>query len=198
MRNRILFISVLIVMFNNTLLNAYNTSSKPFIEKVKNYETNLFVTINDSKKVEKKAKYALTARVLHTESYIDDPYGDVSPLDFALGWNKMEDAKNLSRIEITQSNRWYHWKSRKGFLKKEDIESMSSNFHIIPANSEIYKELKTVKKDDIIEIKGYLVDVYWNNVNSWKTSTSYLDTGDGACEIVYVTDIKIKSKIYRF
>ena len=49
--------------------------------------------------------------------------------------------------------------------------------------------IKQIKKNDYIKISGYLINAYWDN-SYLTTSTSRDDEGNGACEVVYVTDIK--------
>ena len=68
-----------------------------------------------------------------------------------------------------------------------------SNNHIIPSNKKIAKALKYIKKGDFIELEGYLVDAnidFWQITHYWESSTTRNDTGDGACEVIYVTSIK--------
>jgi hypothetical protein len=61
--------------------------------------------------------------------------------------------------------------------------------------------LRSIQPGDKISIEGRLVDVRVrtddNRGLSMKTSTSRLDQGDGACEIIFVERIKINEKSYR-
>lgn len=75
-------------------------------------------------------------------------------------------------------------------------DQLVSNNHLLPSNSEIYQKLKSVNIGDQVEIKGYLVNYQAYNSAGVElfyrnTSTTRLDTGDGACEIIYVTGVTI-------
>ena len=73
------------------------------------------------------------------------------------------------------------------------IEGLYSNNHLVPSNSKIRKQIKKIKPGDMIQIKGYLMNAYWQQKNGyyeWETSTNRYDHGSGACEIIYVTEVK--------
>lgn len=70
-----------------------------------------------------------------------------------------------------------------------------SNNHLLPADDEIYDIIRQAKVGDQIYLEGYLSD-YSIMENGQKTvsrgtSTTRIDTGNGACETVYVTDFQI-------
>lgn len=71
-----------------------------------------------------------------------------------------------------------------------------SNNHLVPSNSDIAKIIANTSMGDQIYIKGYLstYKIYDKDGNlklSRGTSISRDDTGNGACETIYVTDYKI-------
>ena len=51
--------------------------------------------------------FEIEARVLSSEHYSLGREADLSPVDLALGWGKMSDKVVLSKINFTQSNRFY-------------------------------------------------------------------------------------------
>ena len=54
------------------------------------------------------------------------------------------------------------------------------------------KKIKETEEGDIIEIQGSLVKATSNSDNwSWKSSLTRNDTGDGACEVILVKELKI-------
>ena len=57
------------------------------------------------------ADFNLEARVLSTEHYRLGREADLSPVDLALGWGRMSDDTVLARIVISQSNRFYFWRT---------------------------------------------------------------------------------------
>jgi hypothetical protein len=56
------------------------------------------------------------------------------------------------------------------------------------------------KKNDKIVLEGFLVNVsgkYKGGNVSWRSSHSRTDTGNGSCEIMYVTGVKLDTNVYR-
>jgi hypothetical protein len=63
----------------------------------------------------------------------------------------------------------------------DGVGTYISNNHIIPADEEIEKIIKTVEKDDYVELTGYLVRATCNNPGFiWRSSLKRTDDGDGA------------------
>lgn len=135
------------------------------------------------------ADFEISARVLSRENYWMGRESDLSPVDFALGWGRMSDPGVLESISISQSNRWYYWKTPQYPIPRHEIESNSANMHMIPANDYIKDKLADVDEGDNIMIKGQLVRVDAKDGWQWVSSLSRHDTGDRACELIYVTDI---------
>ncbi|OGD63960.1 hypothetical protein A2215_01310 [Candidatus Berkelbacteria bacterium RIFOXYA2_FULL_43_10] len=70
-----------------------------------------------------------------------------------------------------------------------------SNNHLLPADNEIYAIIRKAKVGDQIYLEGFLSN-YSVTENGRKTinrgtSITRIDTGNGACETIYVTDFKI-------
>ena len=139
------------------------------------------------------AEFTLKAKVLSKENYRFDRESDISPVDLALGWQAMSDERILDKIDISQSGRWYQWWTRNFPIPRREIESNSANMHIIPANEAIEATLRKVRKGDIIALSGQLVQVEADDGWHWVSSLSRADTGNGACEIVFVEHLMIES-----
>lgn len=139
------------------------------------------------------ANYQVTARVLSRENYYLGRESDLSPVDFALGWGAMSDSHVLEKISISQSGRWYHWHSFDMPIAQHEIEIHSANTHLIPANSYINNLLAQVHRGNVVTLRGKLVHIDalhddWH----WQSSLTREDTGDGACEVMYVESVSIK------
>jgi hypothetical protein len=137
------------------------------------------------------AGFKIKARVLSRNNYSFDSGSKISPLDLALGWGPMSDQAVIDRIEITQRNRWYHWKAEYLPMPKKEISSHSANMHIVPADEKIEIQLNEVYKGSLIEINGYLIEIKGEKGWHWKSSLTREDTGGGACELVWVDNLKI-------
>lgn len=156
----------------------------------------------DEKKLFKKGKYSLKAlasyegtfRILSRKEYPYDDSKDLSTLDFALGWGKMSSNEVLDRLKIKQRGRWYLWSySGTAPIPHKEILSHSANTHILPANSRIEKAVDKMYKGHVIYLKGYLVSCSSPDGFRWKSSVSRTDTGNGACEVMYVTEARLAS-----
>ena len=141
----------------------------------------------------RKASFEIRARVLSKEPYYLGRTADLAPIDLALGWGVMSDSAVLSQIEISQSARWYRTRyDLPPPIADKQIIFNSSNMHMIPATKAIERSLKKLREGDIVLIKGYLVDVDHDSGWYWHSSMSRLDTGDGACELVYVESLSVE------
>ena len=106
----------------------------------------------------------------------------------------MSDSAVLEQIDICQSGRWYRTKYElPPPISEHQIISNSSNMHMIPARKAIQRSLKKLREGDIVRLRGYLVDVDHDSGWYWRSSMSRTDTGDGACELVYVESISIET-----
>ena len=65
----------------------------------------------------------------------------------------------------------------------------SSNNHIIASDNKVLKEIKSIKRFDVVELDGYLVDVSRKDGWHWQTSLTREDTNGGSCEVFWVNSI---------
>lgn len=137
------------------------------------------------------ADFSIQARVLSRKNYYFGDEARLCPVDMALGWGLMSDTRILEHLEIWQRARFYFWKAKSLPVPPRDIQTHSSNMHLIPANKEIEKELKSASKGNIIQLSGKLVRVNSKKGWYWKSSMSRADTGAGACEVVYVESFSV-------
>ncbi|HEY0661733.1 MAG TPA: hypothetical protein VGD21_10515 [Lysobacter sp.] len=133
------------------------------------------------------AGFSVDARVLSRKDYRSDREANLSPTDLALGWGAMRNEAILSRLEISQSGRWYHYRwSGDAPLPPAEIAHSSANMHMIPANAAVAEALDDVREGERVRIDGWLVEATTPEGWRWRSSTSRTDTGSGACELVYV------------
>ena len=103
----------------------------------------------------------------------------------------MSDEAILSKVDISQSNRFYYWHVDELPIPRRDIETQSANMHMIPATSQIEKILKAVRPGQVVKFSGYLIEAKANDGWHWKSSLSRDDTGNGACEVVFVKAVSV-------
>lgn len=140
------------------------------------------------------ARFDIKARILRQRVYESDTVAALSPVDLALGWGPMSDSRVLAHIQMSQGQRFFYWRTEASPVPRQVIESYSTNVHTIPATPEIERRLKSLHEGDVVRFSGLLVNAHRAaDGYRWKTSMVRDDTGDGACEIVWVTDLQIVS-----
>jgi len=139
------------------------------------------------------ADFDVHARVLSRKDYKRDGGAAISPVDLALGWGRMSDESVYGQLKIRQLKRFYLWRTRQMPIPRREIEVSSANMHMIPANGEVERALKRVRKGDLVRFNGKLVNVEGPGGFRWRTSTTRTDTGNGACELVFVESFEIVS-----
>jgi hypothetical protein len=138
------------------------------------------------------AHFALDARVLHRKVYRWDRQAALVPVDLALGWGPMSDQRVLDQMKITQSMRfyWYEYKLPPP-IPQEEIISHSTNLHVIPSTPEIESRCKSLRAGTLVHLSGDLVEATAPGMGAWRSSLSRTDTGNGACELMWVTELSI-------
>ena len=166
------------------------SSKDPIIIEMENYRFTLTPL----------AEYRLSGMVVSRETYSDDWNAKVSPFDLAIVWGKLTEPEYDRYMTYDQSNRWYfyRWKADKPFDDSYVI-SHSSNNHIIPGNKNIEIAINAIRRKEKVTLEGALVNLAGTVKGekvTWNTSLSRKDTGDGSCELFYVTKVRIDTKVY--
>ncbi|MBQ9198923.1 MAG: zinc ribbon domain-containing protein [Lachnospiraceae bacterium] len=160
-----------------------------FEKEINGYEVSIYANYS----------YEIEALVVHTKNYYGFGLDDrLAPRDIALAWGKVAEYNDKINFHWSQHGRWVYWKVN-SYDELDDIGGEDyvachlSNNHLIPADKSVKRKIKKIKKGDHIKITGYLVNVDAENERGktyfWNSSTTRYDTGDGACEVIYVTDI---------
>lgn len=128
-------------------------------------------------------------RILGSKIYTDDEQAKFSPIDYAVSWGLFAEPEIARQISVNQYDRYLNWKMDRVPVPAKEAMMMVSNMHIIPASPEVAKQIKRVKRGDLVRLKGNLVEVKDNNL-VWTSSLTPTDTGDGACEVFKVDSIQ--------
>ncbi len=146
------------------------------------------------------SKYDTSGRVVETYTYMKFMNDNVlRPVDIGMSWGDMAKQENHEKINYSMIGdrsirvmiRDQYWLSSVGGIDQVNMEI--ANVHVIPANSDIEKKVKKVVIGDYIKLEGYLADVTYTTKKEkihYHSSLSRSDSGNGACETMYVTDIK--------
>ena len=138
------------------------------------------------------AEFHIKAKVLSRENYRWGRGSDISPVDLALGWGEMSDESFLDSIDISQSNRWYRWRTDTFPISRREIETHSANMHLIPANKSVKSLINRARRGDIVEFSGNLIKVAAKDGWHWISSLSRTDTGSHSCELIWVEKFEIR------
>ena len=106
----------------------------------------------------------------------------------------MSDQAVLDEISMSQGQRWYRFwpRHQKMPISGDEILFHSANIHTIPATPQIKKQLRALRKGDIVELDGSLVEVQWPDGALWSSSLSRTDIGNGACELMWVRSVAVR------
>lgn len=150
------------------------------------------VFAKDGFRVAALATFELEARVLRSKNYCCSGQDRLAPVDVAFGWGRMSDEAVLARIDVSQSGRFYYWRYEGAPpIPHREIELSSANMHLIPATRAIEKKLKDLRPGNVVALKGYLVDVQGEGGFRWRSSLTREDTGNGACELIWVEEVEV-------
>lgn len=133
------------------------------------------------------ARYALRARVLGTKRYYGGPQTPLVPVDVAIGWARLSDQSVLDAMKFSMGNRFffYEWQTAPPIPQDEIIRSAANN-HVISGSDAVASAIGHLKRGQIVEMQGWLVDALGPEGFKWPSSRRRDDTGNGACELFYV------------
>jgi len=142
-----------------------------------------------------RARYELTGRVLRKEIYRMDGGASLAPVDLGVGWGAMSDSTVVDQLDFSQSGRFLYWRARdwQTFpLSPRDTMTHAAQIHSIPANADVEARLRRLRPGQVVRLSGYLVDVRGEGGFTWNTSLRRDDSGDGACEIMWIESIAVE------
>ena len=147
-------------------------------------------------KITKLATYDITGVVLGMEYYyFGGGANRMSPEDLVLAWGPAATSKYSDDIsvKIGGSDRFLNYSIKGDYYRdyKDTAGNYISNNHIIPINGRIKNILKKVRKGDVVQIVGYLVECKGDNWHWGPSSMSRTDSGAHACEIILAESICI-------
>jgi hypothetical protein len=141
-----------------------------------------------------RAEYDVTARILSREDYSFDRLSDLVPEDLALGWGAMSDNRTLRLLKIDQGARFYSWRPLAPLpIATQEVIEHSANTHVIPANPVVRSQLARLRVGEVVHLTGMLVDGVRNDGMYFHTSLTRSDTGAGACEVMLVQSVQVRS-----
>lgn len=144
-----------------------------------------------------RAEMEVSAVVAATSRYRFDELAPLSPVDAVLTWGELAGEPYAGRVRYDQMGRFYLWSTRARNLDLRYIETHSANFHLLPASENVRRALVRLDGGDPARLRGLLVDVHDGDGRTWKTSLTRTDTGAGACEVLWVEEVQVGSRVFR-
>lgn len=151
--------------------------------------------------VEKLHAYEASGEVLSTSSYDVTWTNDFADVDLALLWGPQREQMK-KKYRFFQMGRWLFWRSetQPSAEERQDITRHMSNNHLIPAEGSrrLATAFRWISKGDHVRIRGALVRITDRGGQVYsQSSVSRDDVGDGACEVVWVDELQIGSRVFR-
>lgn len=177
-----------------------DTSRDPIQNRLASIEPILLETKHGRYTLTPVAEYQLAGKVVGKETYSYGWESEISPLDLAIAWGNLAESEHEKYVSFSQRNRWYFYEYKPGSPHDHSsIISHSSNNHIIPASENLLRALKEIGKNEKVILEGFLINLkgtYKGGEVYWNTSLTRKDTGNGSCELFYVTKARINTDVY--
>jgi len=112
--------------------------------------------------------------------------------DYCVVWGKSAFTEFLPKIDFWNGQFTCNFGTRDQQVWDSFNAAQLSNNHLISDDEYIRKKLRKIKIGDQIKITGWLSSYkHLNNGGTRGTSTTRDDKGNGACETIYVNEVKI-------
>lgn len=129
--------------------------------------------------------------------HYDDWKDFINVRDLCVIWGKNVSSGVYKKLDFSSDTWtcWFSWRDEATgqLFKWTDI----SNNHLLTENNQIKKQLMEAEIGDVVHFKGILTDYHNVDNGGWrKTSIKRTDTGNGACEVVYLDEFDIIKKAH--
>lgn len=150
--------------------------------------------------IEKLYRYEHSGEVLSATAYDLAWTNDFFDVDVGTIWGPTREALK-QRFTFQQMGRFLFWRTETEPTQEERLEVTRhiANNHLIPAegSAHLSRAVRFVREGDVVRIKGALVRILdEGGVVLASSSVVRDDTGDGACEIVWVDELQINSRVF--
>jgi hypothetical protein len=143
-----------------------------------------------------RARYRITGYAVETSRTLLDEWDFVLPMDVTLAWGPVADPAALRHMKFHLSGRYVSWWAEPGAPPASVVSTHVANHHLVPATEEVAREMRRIRKGDLVTLRGKLVDVEIRDRSGRvafrsRTSLTRDDVGSGACEQVWVEAIEV-------
>lgn len=113
--------------------------------------------------------------------------------DFCVVWGDSANADILREFDFSSAQFTCRYSTKSNQAWQSFNHDQLSNNHLLATDDDIRDTISDIKIGDQIKIKGWLSHYIGPMGYERGTSTTRTDTGNGACETIYVNDIEILS-----
>ena len=152
-------------------------------------------------RVEPEYEYDITGMIVSYRHHNDEnsrmhrlANDHINMLDVCVIWGNNAHHPRLDKIEFWNGIFTCNVKTRdQAAWDLFDMNKLSNN-HLISGDDFIRRQVRKIRVGDQIRVKGYLAGYSSPGVGKRGTSTTRTDTGNGACETIFVEHFKIVSQ----
>lgn len=167
-----------------------------------------------------QAEYSLSGLVVtkNTNFWFRDimrsRFDDICLMDLGIVWGQLAADKDklykhwkFKSFKTLGQGRMMTWKAKRPYNDMpwtlDYVNKHAAHTHIIPANANVMGALLRIKKNNVVKLDGYLVDIYTDKgeiltrTSLSRTDTDRISRGYGACEVMYVEKVQIGNSIYK-
>lgn len=138
------------------------------------------------------ATYEVSGRVNGID-YPDDSLAAIAPVDLILGWGSMSDSAVLDKLTISQSKRSFGWRYYENLpVDHAYVYKHLSLNTIIPATEDAKQVLMKIRKNNIVSMSGYLVNINASDGRTWQSSVDNNERDSNPAYYFLVNSIIIK------
>lgn len=130
-------------------------------------------------------------RIVEKERYFFDKRSEFSPIDVIVGWDQLSDERNLNHLYFSMSERFYELNYSKPPLPIEEIINQTNFWHLVPSSEKVEKKMKSLRKGNVIVLKGLVVDIESDTDFDWRSELSISDKKELTSLIIWVSELKV-------
>lgn len=142
--------------------------------------------------------YGLVVSYHHSKSWLDyyhEKWKDfINIKDICVVWGYNIETEVYKEMKFNSGSWTCYFEFKSGTTQEvwsKFKNDSGSNNHLLSDIEEVNEMIMNVKEGDQVYLKGYLVEYSYGEEFRRGTSITRTDTGNGACETIYVTDFQI-------
>lgn len=133
------------------------------------------------------ARFEVDGIVVGVERYWLDGGARYSPVDIGLAWGLAAEPDMFRVLNYSQSGRFLWWRTAGPLpITQEELDASIANIHTLPASGAVRRQLTRLDPGDRVLLEGWLVSLNAPGGYVWRSSLVRTDTGNGACELMFV------------